>query len=122
MKSNDFLSFREAEDRYATKTDVKEDLLVVAEIRTVGYERLSSRIDIISARIDAIVPRTEHVLHWEREDEKFVEMNRKLDGLCESVDALKSDKLPKWTIPVLVGLFGVCGPTVGIIVAHFLGR
>lgn len=96
-----------------------------------------NRLEAMSLRLDAVVPRNEHQLHWDRDAEKFRELNSKLDELRSDladvsanmaskegvqelkadVEAIKSNRLPPWFV---LALISIVGPVLGIVVSHFI--
>jgi hypothetical protein len=90
-----WITLREAYDTFATKENVGA---------------LAQMVSQTMSKVDAIVPRGEHELHWKIEDERY----KSLKGDLEEI---KKNRIPPWFV---LGSLGFIGPIFAIIIAHYI--
>jgi hypothetical protein len=74
-----------------------------------------AEVAFLSARLDTMVPRSEHEVHWKRDDDRFEAINTKLDSVETKVDLLMTGRLPPWFLPTVAIAVGIAT----VLAAHF---
>lgn len=85
-----------------------------------------AEVAFLSARIDGMVPRDEHKVHWQRDDDRFNEMRTDLQRLETKVsidlermegkiDNINENRLPRWGLTVI----GIIISVLIVLATHF---
>lgn len=90
---SDAISYREAVSRFATRDEVAT----------------------VTRRVDDLVPRREHELRWQVDDERWRWVTKQLEGITEDVRQLREAKLPRWVIPLLA----ILAPIAAVVISHY---
>ena len=95
-----YLSFREAIRLFATKEELAG---------------MHTAMTALISRVDALVPRHEHELHWQHDDERFALISKSLKEMTLKIEDLRANRMPPWMLP----FFGVVSPLIAVVIGHF---
>lgn len=132
---SDYLTFREAEDRYVAKADLASTTASL----TAAISAVQGQTSSLHTKMDSIVSRDVLEVHWKRDDERNEQVNEKLNGLKgdianvktevkgdiadvqADIEIIKSNRFPSWFPIVVAAVIGaVLGPVFTfLLVKHF---